>query len=263
MVSSRTLPSPEPHRIDVGALTMYADVQGGGPSLLLLHGGMCTIEASFLKLRPLWAPHRTTIAVEQQGHGRTPDIDRALRFEQMADETSAVLKALNQTQVDVFGYSDGGNVALALAMRHPKQVRRIAVYGTNANNEGLDDTMRDVLLRGAREAPEQVAAKMPEVLRKAYEDVAPQPDWPTLVHRVMVQAATFKGWSAEALRALDAPVLTMVGDHDAVTVAHALWMSQTMHGPLAVLPASDHSAPMQRADWIASMVDDFLDTQEA
>lgn len=252
------------HLVAVGPLSLYADVEGRGPSLplLLLHGGMCTIEASFAALRPLWSTHRTTIAVEQQAHGRTADIDRPLDFEQMADDTEVLLRSLGHPRVDIVGYSDGGNVALALAMRHPGRVGRIALYGTNANNDGLSPRIRQVLLEGARKPPEQAAAGMPRQLREAYEAVAPRPeDWPRLVHKVMQQSADFRGWPAEALQRVSAPVLTMVGDTDAVTVEHAQWMAAQFGGPLAVLPRSDHSAVFTRADWIADMVDDFLDTK--
>jgi pimeloyl-ACP methyl ester carboxylesterase len=77
------------------------------------------------------------IAVEQQGHGHTADIDRPLRFEQMADDTAALPRHLGIEQADVFGYSDGGNVGLGLAIRHPDLVRKLAIAGTNYNNDRL------------------------------------------------------------------------------------------------------------------------------
>ena len=65
------------------------------------------------------AETRQVIAVEQQGHGRTADIDRPLRYEQMADDTAALLGFLGVEQVDVFGFSMGGGVAWQLVIRHP------------------------------------------------------------------------------------------------------------------------------------------------
>jgi hypothetical protein len=58
---------------------------------VLLHGGLNTIDTSFATVLPSLADTRQTIAVEQQAHGHTADIDRPLTFEAMADDTAALL----------------------------------------------------------------------------------------------------------------------------------------------------------------------------
>ena len=63
---------------------MYYEVHGAGESLVLLHGAMSTIETSFGAAVALLAESRRVIAVEQQGHGRTLDVDRPLTYRQMA-----------------------------------------------------------------------------------------------------------------------------------------------------------------------------------
>ena len=69
---------------------------------------------------------RQVIAIDMQGHGRTADINRPFTFEQMADDTAALLKHLKIEQADVFGYSMGGTIGLALAIRDPSLIRRLA-----------------------------------------------------------------------------------------------------------------------------------------
>src|SRR4029077_19895574 len=80
---------------------------------------------------PMLAKNRQVIAVELQGHGHTADTDRPLSFEQMADDTAALLQQLKIEQADFFGYSMGGNVALAVAIRHPKLARKLAINGSH------------------------------------------------------------------------------------------------------------------------------------
>src|SRR5262249_10097365 len=110
----------------VNGLKMYYETHGAGKPLVVLHGafGLATDY-------PILSKNRQLIAVELQGHGHTADIDRPLSSEQMADDVAGLLKLLKIEQADVFGYSMGGNVALALAIRHPSMVRKVAINGSS------------------------------------------------------------------------------------------------------------------------------------
>jgi hypothetical protein len=107
----------------VNGLRMYYEIHGsdvgGVPPLVLLHGGGSTIETSFGKVLPALAKNRRIIAFEQQGHGRTADGDRPFTFEQSAEDTVALLRYLNVRKADFFGYSNGGHIALMVAMNPP------------------------------------------------------------------------------------------------------------------------------------------------
>ncbi|MEU7143791.1 alpha/beta hydrolase [Nocardia sp. NPDC046473] len=64
-----------------------------------------------------FAGRRAVIVFDQQGHGRTPDTSRPMPYEQFADDAAAVLRALQVERADVMGYSQGGGVAVQLALR--------------------------------------------------------------------------------------------------------------------------------------------------
>jgi pimeloyl-ACP methyl ester carboxylesterase len=247
---------------NVGDLRMYYEVQGSGRPLVLLHGGTATIDYSFAGMRPALAQRWTTFAVEQQAHGHTADIDRPLRFEQMADDTAAALRQLNIENADVFGWSDGGNVALGLAIRHPDLVRKVVVFGTNANNEGLRPEVWAMIQQAAAQDEAAGAGETPPGLREAHERAAPPGStWPNLVAKVMDQAVAFEGWSPAQLRAIRAPVLVMIGDQDIVRPEHAVEMYQLIpNAELAVLPGTDHFAPVSEAPQVTALVTAFLDS---
>ena len=247
----------------VNGLEMYYEIHGTqrrGPPLLLLHGGLTTIETSFAKALPVFARSRCVVAVEQQAHGRTADIDQPLTFEQEADDTAALLKHLEIDGADVFGYSDGGNVGLGLAIRHPKRVRKLVVAGTNTSNDGLQPDILELMKALAGKNPAAAAADMPADLHDAYVKVAPRPqDWPILVSKVMRQGEGFAGWRPQQLRAIEAPVMVAVGDADIVRAEHAVETCRLIpHCQLAVLPDTDHSSLVE-SDWLLSMVSVFLD----
>ncbi|HET7269870.1 MAG TPA: alpha/beta hydrolase, partial [Rubrobacter sp.] len=103
---------------EVNGLNMYYEIHGTGQPLAVLHGAYMTID-SMGEIVPGLAESRQVIAVELQGHGRTADVDRPLTYEQMADDTAALLRHLGIEQADIFGFSLGGSVALQAAIRHP------------------------------------------------------------------------------------------------------------------------------------------------
>src|SRR6202049_3984756 len=80
--------------IPVNGLEMYYEIHGSGRPLVLLHGNLSTIGTSFGKVLPRLASTRRIIAVEQQGHGHTADIDRPLSIEQWAEDTAPLLRHL-------------------------------------------------------------------------------------------------------------------------------------------------------------------------
>jgi pimeloyl-ACP methyl ester carboxylesterase len=241
--------------VAVGPLRMYYDVEGSGRPLLLLHGGLNTIAGSFAALRPALARRHTTIAVEQQAHGHTADVERPLRYEQMVDDTAALVRALHITGADVFGWSDGGIVALGLAARHPALANRIAIFGASYRPDGeTGESHRQ--LAALNPADEDLAS-----LRAAYTAVAPRPaDWPILVAKIQALPPAFAGWPEAELRSIAAPFLIMIGDDDIVRPEHALALRALVTGSrLAVLPGTDHFGPVTRAPWILSMLADFYD----
>ncbi len=237
----------------VNGLNMYYEVRGTGRPLVLIHGGVCTIDTCFGKVRPLLAKNWKTVAVELQGHGHTADVDRPLTFEHLAEDTYALLRQLKIENADFVGYSIGGGVALQIAMRHPDLVHKLVVIGTTYNNQGL---VPGLLLVFKTMKPEDI----PEEFREAYERTAPDPKhWSTLVAKVMKLGLESKGWRPEEIQSIKAPVLVMIGDADIVRPEHAVQMFRLLpHAQLAVLPGSDHFLPMQRSDWAVPMIEAFL-----
>ena len=134
----------------VNGLKMYYEIHGTGRPLVLLHGALTTIDTSFGKVLPSSAKTRQVIAVEQQGHGHTADMDRPLTYQQMADDTAALLRQLNIENADFFGYSMGSGIALQIAIRHPDLVRKLVLAAPMYSRDGVSP--RDVRANREHEA---------------------------------------------------------------------------------------------------------------
>jgi pimeloyl-ACP methyl ester carboxylesterase len=174
---------------------------------------------------PTFARTRQVIAMEQQAHGRTADIDRPFSNEQMADDTAELLRQLNIKDADFFGYSLGAGVALYTALRHPHLVRKLVMASLAYNREGLypemfagEDKLRPEDLEGTK-------------WYKDYVRVAPDPSkWPTLVAREQQLTRDFKGLSADEVRSVRAPALIIIGDSDIVRPEHVVEMFRLLGG---------------------------------
>jgi pimeloyl-ACP methyl ester carboxylesterase len=250
----------------VNGLQMYHEVHGSGQPLVLLHGALSAIGTSFGKLLPPLAETRQVIAVEQQAHGRTADIDRPLTVAQMADDTAALLRQLAIGQADLFGYSLGAAIALQLAMQHPELVRKLVLVSVSYSRDGLHPG----LLEGIEAMKPEDLAGSP--WQEEYARIAPNPqDWPTLVAKNRQLDLELDGWPAEAVRAVTAPTLLVFGDSDIIRPEHAVAMFRLLGGgvagdmvgmprsQLAVLPGTSHVTVVDRAGWLVPMVAAFLD----
>jgi pimeloyl-ACP methyl ester carboxylesterase len=252
----------------VNGLQMFYEIHGpiGGPPLVLLHGAFSATGTSFGALLPGLAETRQVISVEQQGHGRTADIDRPLSTAQMARDTAALLEHLGIRQADVLGYSMGAGVALELAIEHPDVVRKIVVVSLGYNKAGLHPG----LLEGLDQlTPEQMAGSP---WHEEYLRIAPRPgDFPGLFEKVAELNRNIPDWPAEAVASIKAPMLIVIGDSDIVRPEHAVEMFRLRGGgvvgdwvgipasQLAILPGTPHSTTTQRADILIPMLRTFLD----
>ncbi|MBS1795535.1 MAG: alpha/beta hydrolase [Acidobacteria bacterium] len=229
---------------------MYYEVHGAGRPLVLLHG-------AFLSgaVYPSLAAGRQTIVVDLQGHGRTADIDRPLTFEQLADDVAALLKQLGIEQTDVFGYSLGGKAGLALAIRHPALVRRLAIYG--ASFKSFEESLPAEMLEAFNKVTPETFA--PEALKKSYEELSPAPNWIGLAAKILESMKRFQGFSPEQLKAVKAEVFIGGGDRNDVNPEHLVEMHKLIpNSQLAVFPNTDHVVMMTDPEKVLVQVREFL-----
>ena len=246
------------HYAPVNGLKIYYEIHGVSdgktPPLVLLHGGGSTIETTFGNFLPLLAKNRQVIAFEQQGHGRTADVDRPFTFEGSADDAAALLQYLKIERADFFGYSNGGTIALQIAIRHPKLVRKLIVASANFRRDGLYPQFWE----GMKHAK---LAEMPAELRQAYLEVAPHPEQLQSFHDKSVRRMLdFRDIPTDAIHGIEAPTMVMCGDADIVRPEHAVEMFRLLpHAQLAILPATNHMTFVKNAEPAAGMIRAFLD----
>ncbi|HZY80553.1 MAG TPA: alpha/beta hydrolase [Cyclobacteriaceae bacterium] len=247
----------------VNGLKMYYEIYGNGQPLVLIHGGGSTIQSNWEKIIPFLAASREIIAVEMQAHGRTNDIDRNFTFEQDADDIATLLNHLNIPRADIFGFSNGGQTTLQLAIRHPQVVNKIIVASIGYSREGFQPWFWDMMDNATFDG-------MPQPLKDAFLKVNPsQENLLKMFHRDARRMQNFKGWSDELIQSIKCPAFITSGDNDIVTREHIVHMSRMIPGSrIAIFPGGhgdylgEHSTgntDTKLHETFARMVLSFLD----
>jgi pimeloyl-ACP methyl ester carboxylesterase len=266
-VVTETITPPQTGYASVNGLQMYYEMHGsGGTPLLLLHGGLFNIDLQFGALLPSLAATRQVIATDFQGHGRTNDLDRPLTSADLASDVIGLLRHLEMPQVDVFGFSVGGAVALHLAIRHPELVRKLIVSSASFHPDG--DRPENAGAVG--EMTVDMIAGTP--MEEEYRAKSPHPDQlQGLLDKLGAYDEGFAGWSDDDIRGIAAPTLITLGDCDAVRLEHAVKFLQLRGGDvngdfvgvpasqLAVFPGTTHFFGLARTDLARDVVLTFLD----
>ena len=214
--------------VPVQGVRYYYEIHGEGEPLLLLHGGLGSIDM-FGPVLPVLAKGRRVIAVDLHGHGRTELGDRKINLIDMGNDMASLVKALGFDKVDVLGYSLGGGVAFRLAVQHPEVVRRVALVSVGFAQDGFYPEMLPMQAAVGAAMVEQMKETP---MYKSYMAVAPRPaDFPKLLDQMGAWMRTPYDWSADVAK-LKMPVMLVYGDSDMYRPEHEIKFYQLLGGGL-------------------------------
>jgi pimeloyl-ACP methyl ester carboxylesterase len=235
----------------VNGIKLSYQTFGQGKPLILLHGGFGSVEM-FGPNVELLAQGRQVIGVDLQSHGRSPSVDRPMRFETMADDIAALIRSLGLERAAIMGFSLGGGVGLRTAIQHPDVVERLVLVSTPFKRKGWHPEMTagmDAM------GPETAEFLKQSPMFQNYQRVAPRvEDWPVLVRQLVEAIKIDYDWSAD-IPGLPMPVMIVIGDADGLPPSHAVeffellgggqrdasWDRSGMtHHRLAILPGVTH-----------------------
>ena len=217
-----TEPSRRGH-LPINGLSLYHEVYGelGGSEatpLLLIPGAFMGTD-SMRAWVSAFAGERAVIVFDQQGHGRTPDTSRAMSYEQFADDAAALLGALEVEHADVMGYSQGGGVALQLALRHPTLIGKLVSLSATYRRDGWYPSV----LEGIKGVSAAAFAGTP--VETAFMEHTPDAAaFDAYLEKMKVLNIEDQHLSDEQMRSISAKTMVIVGDADGVKPEHALAM---------------------------------------
>ncbi len=250
---------------DVRGAKIFVEIGGSGPPIVFLHGGLLFFDNNFAAQRDYFSSFHKVVGIDRRGHGHSPDDARPFSYAEMMEDTAALLEKLALGPVDIVGHSDGGNIGLLLAARHPELVRRLVISGANLR-AGLPP---EELTRRKAWTPEQhaekvkmLAERVPPTFRTDYGRVSPDGPghWMTIVEKSYRMWLTPTVIEASELKSIGIPVLVIAGDHDFASLEETIEIYRGLaKGQLLIMPGTGHGTLSERPDLANLAIREFLE----
>ena len=229
----------------VRGIKMYEETYGNGKPLLLIHGNGGSI-SSMAGIIPYFSQHYKVIATDSRAHGKSKDTGDSLSFEMMADDEAALLDKMHIDSAYVIGWSDGGIVALVLAMRHPGKVIKLASTGANLWPDST--ALIPSLWKNEKVYYDSMKAK-------TFTTAKEKNDWKIFMLDWLQPNIPFS-----ALHDIRCPSLIISGDHDLIRLRHTIKIYQNIpHAYLWVLPNSGHGTLIEHTEEFDKEVNQFFE----
>jgi len=220
-----------------------------GEALLLLHGGLSATEDWDTYLLPAVEPTHHPFGYDRTGQGRTADQLGSLHFVFQTDEAIAYLEDVVKEPAHLIGWSDGGIIALMVAIQRPDLVRSIIAIGANyhykQNNGGdpipewpISDEDRIEYATRSPDAPESLDTKVAR-MREIWNSE------PTL--------------TLDDLAMIQCPTLILAGDDELFSIEHTSAMYEAIpQGQLAIIPGTSHYVLKEKPELTQAVIKQFL-----
>ena len=196
--------------------TFYA-AEGRGKPVILLHGNggsHCDLET--LQRQVAQAGY-LVYALDSRGQGANQPLDE-YHYADMAEDVYAFLQAKGIQQPAVYGWSDGGIVALELESRHPGTCALIVTSGANVTADN---------------------ALVPDVSANIFGDMSDIDSLPPLLRMMCLEP----NMTADDLQKIQVPVLVCAGEHDLILPEHTAFIAESLpRGEQRIVPGEDHGS---------------------
>jgi pimeloyl-ACP methyl ester carboxylesterase len=249
--------------VQANGIDIYYVEAGQGEPLLLLDNAMVStnpvwtaMPVAYASFLGTLAEHFRVIAPDTRGSGQSVHPGGPIPAALLADDVAALMDALTLDRPLICGFSDGGETATLVGVRHPGAVRAIVNHGGydlfNPDPHAPAITMTRQMLGGSADAiradPDLTASRSPE-LRAMFELMKSDHDsaqgaghWKTVVAQTFDRIAQPHGYTVADMRAITVPALILTGDRDPFcTVEEGAAACRALPaGQLAVLPGTGH-----------------------
>lgn len=224
-------------------IQLYYEEAGEGDSLILLHGngengGYFVHQIEYFKEK------YHVYVIDTRGHGKSPRGTAPFTITQFSEDLYAFMNLHGLERANILGFSDGGNIALLFALRHPERVKKLILNGANLDPKGVKASVQIPIIIGYKIA--SFFAKFNQKAKKNAEVLA------LMVNEPHIQV--------EELEELKVRTLVIAGTDDMIRDDHTKRIFKGIpDSELAIIPGDHFIANKNPAEFNRA-VEKFLDT---
>jgi len=249
-------------RVQVGDISMYYEMYGKGEPLILLHGGYGSSEMMGGMIEAFSKKYQV-IAVDSRSQGRTTDSDeKELTYSQMALDVNGFMDKLQIKKAKFVGWSDGGDIALELALIHPEKITKAVIMGANFLGEskgvflGADTTWK---MNASDPLFAKTKAEMAKYFSTYERMAADKTKIASAKKKVTDNAFNNPNITITQLNSIEVPFLVMAGDHDMFKLEHTIALYQNLpQASLYIVPDATHISPFEEPELVHSEILRYL-----
>ena len=215
--------------IHVNGIDLYYEAHGSGMPLVMLHGNG-EDHTTFSTLCAALQDRFQIFLFDTRGHGKSTPVSE-YHYSDMAQDMTEALIQLFDGPIDLLGFSDGGIIALFLAIWYPQLVRRMILCGANYHPYGIkEEGRRDMRAEDARSGDPRMALMLEEPLLTKAD-----------------------------LSRVQCPTCVLAGQNDIIEEAHTREIAACIaDSRLFILEHEDHASYVEGSDMLAGLCDEFF-----
>lgn len=223
--------------IEVNGQSLFYAAEGKGKPVILLHGNGGSHNDLETMQRQLAQAGYLVFALDSRGQGANKPLP-VYHYKDMAEDVLAFIRAKHLKRPAVFGWSDGGIVALELESMHPGTCSLIITSGANV-------TPGDTSL----------SAEMFEMI---FGEHLHSDSIPPLVKMMLVEP----NMTADDLQRIEVPALICAGDNDLILPEHTRMIAETLpKGEMKILKNADHGSHIWHNPRMGEIMLEFMKRQ--
>lgn len=225
-------------------IILHFEERGTGMPLMLLHGNG-EDGSYFVHQTEYFSKSRRVIAVDTRGHGKSPRGSAPFTIGQFAEDLLGFMDMQGIEKADLLGFSDGGNIALTFALKHPERVHSLILNGANLYPAGVKLSVQIPVVIGY-----YMASAVAVCSRKARRNKE--------ILGLMVKEPQIR---PEELKKLKIRTMVIAGDQDMIKESHTRLIHENIPGAKLVILPGDHFIAGKNPAEFNRAVEDFLENK--
>ncbi|MEY2924844.1 MAG: hypothetical protein RLZZ337_1392 [Bacteroidota bacterium] len=233
--------------ISLNGTQIYVEEYGVGEPLLLIHGNSGSIHSMENQIEYFKTRFRVIVA-DNRGQGKSELNTDSLTYAQIAADWEALVDYLQLDSINVVGWSDGGIVALLMAVSGKTKMNKVVAMGANLRPDS--SAVHGWAIRHDTESLKRIKAKITE------EDTTENWDLQKQLLQMLLEQPQI---STMDLSQIKAKVLIMAGDEDITINHHTVEMYESIpQAQLCIIPGETHYTPASNPELFNEIVYRFL-----